>query len=63
MLKIGTETRLTPEEATKRAVEFFGPAGYGLKLVEATPTSACLREPAVELKLLPVPKEKGPLLT
>jgi len=41
VLKIGTKTRLNAEEAIRRAVEFFGPAGYGLKLVEATPTSAC----------------------
>ena len=41
MLKIGTKTRLTPEEATRRAKDFFGPGGYGLKLIEETPTSAC----------------------
>jgi len=34
MLKIATKTKLRPEEAIKRAVEFFGPAGYGLKVIE-----------------------------
>lgn len=42
MLKIGTKTKLSPEEAIKRAVEFFGPDGrYGLKVTEQTPESAC----------------------
>ena len=34
MLKIATKTKLSPEEAVKRAVEFFGPGGYGLKVME-----------------------------
>jgi len=42
MLKIGTGTKLSPEDAIKRAVEFFGPGGgYGLKVTEQTPGSAC----------------------
>ena len=32
MLKIATKTKLSPEEAIKRAVEFFGPGGYGLEI-------------------------------
>ena len=32
MLKIATKTKLSPEEAVKRAVEFFGPDGYGLEI-------------------------------
>ncbi len=32
MLKIVTKTKLSPEEAIKRAVEFFGPDGYGLEI-------------------------------
>ena len=30
MLSIETTTKLSPEEAIKRAREFFGPQGYGL---------------------------------
>ena len=30
MLKIGKESKLKPEEVIKRAVDFFGPKGYGL---------------------------------
>ncbi len=32
MLKIATTTKLSPEEAVKRAVDFFGPGGYGLEV-------------------------------
>jgi hypothetical protein len=32
MLKIAKESKLTPEEAVKRAVAFFGPRGYGLEV-------------------------------
>ena len=34
MLKISTKTKLSPEEAIKKAVEFLGPAGYGLEVRE-----------------------------
>jgi hypothetical protein len=34
MLKIGKESKLTPGEAVKKAIEFFGPKGYGLELTE-----------------------------
>jgi hypothetical protein len=32
MLSIEAKSKLTPEEAIKRAVKFFGPGGYGLKV-------------------------------
>lgn len=34
MLKMATKTKLSPEEAIKKAVEFFGPGGYGLEVKE-----------------------------
>jgi len=34
MLKIGKESRLKPEEIIKKAVEYYGPKGYGLKVTE-----------------------------
>jgi hypothetical protein len=40
MLRIATRTRLSPEEAVKHAVEFFGPGGYGLEIKEQTPVCA-----------------------
>ena len=41
MLRIATKTELTPEDATKKAVEFFGPGGYGMSVTDETPTSVC----------------------
>jgi hypothetical protein len=40
MLKIAKESKLVPAEAIKRAVAFFGPKGYGLKVVDECDTSA-----------------------
>ncbi len=40
MLTIVTKTKLSPEEAIKRAVEFFGPGGYGLAIKNQTPDCA-----------------------
>lgn len=40
MLKIVTKTKLSPEEAIKRAVEFFGPRGHGLEVREQSDTRA-----------------------
>ncbi|MBI2328164.1 MAG: hypothetical protein HYU85_00690 [Chloroflexi bacterium] len=36
MLKIATKTKLSPEEAIKRAVDFFGPKGHGLAVKNQT---------------------------
>jgi hypothetical protein len=40
MLSIEAMSKLTPEEAIKRAVKFFGPGGYGLKIKEEASTYA-----------------------
>ena len=40
MLRIAAETRLSPEEAIKQAIEFFGPSGYGLEIQDQAP--ACV---------------------
>lgn len=37
MLNIEATSKLSPEEAIKRAVKFFGPPGYGLKVKEEAP--------------------------
>ena len=40
MLKIATKTKLSPEDAIKRAVEFFGPNGYRLEVKVQLPDYA-----------------------
>jgi hypothetical protein len=37
MLSIETISKHSPEEAIKRAVKFFGPQGYGLKVKSEVP--------------------------
>jgi hypothetical protein len=34
MMKISAKSKHTPEEVIKRAVKYFGPEGYGLKVVD-----------------------------
>jgi hypothetical protein len=41
MLRLVGKTRLSPEEAVKRAVAFFGPGGYGLAVKERTASYVC----------------------
>ena len=40
MLRIASKTKLTPEEVIKKAVKFFGPEGYKLKITTQTETAA-----------------------
>jgi hypothetical protein len=40
MLSISTKTKLTPAEAITKVINYFGPNGYKLKIVEQTDTSA-----------------------
>ena len=34
MLRISAKTKMSPQEAIKHAVAFFGPEGYGLEIQE-----------------------------
>ena len=40
MLKLSTKSKLKQEEVIKSAVQFFGPGGYGLDVIEETADSA-----------------------
>jgi hypothetical protein len=40
VLRIATKTKLTPEEVIKKAIKFFGPDGYKLKITNTTETTA-----------------------
>ena len=42
MLKIAARTKLSPEEAIRQAINFFGPNGYKLKVVDQSDTSVSL---------------------
>ena len=59
MLKIATKTKLSPEEAIKRAVEFFGPGGYGLKVKEQNPDCASFEGGGGGVEVTACAEEKG----
>ncbi|MFC1934003.1 hypothetical protein ACFLXX_02475 [Chloroflexota bacterium] len=59
MLRIATNTKLSPEEAIKRAVEFFGPAGHGLEVKEQTPTCAYFEGSGGGVDVIACVEEKG----
>ena len=40
MLRLEKKTSLSPEDAVKRAIAFFGPKGYGLTVHEESATCA-----------------------
>ena len=40
MLKLNVRTKSKPEEVVKKALEFFGPGGYGLKVTEQSDSCA-----------------------
>ncbi len=40
MLKLNVRTKRKPEAVVKRALEFFGPGGYGMKVAEQS--DACV---------------------
>jgi hypothetical protein len=40
VIKLSAESRLSPQEVTQRAIEFFGPEGYGLEITDQSDTCA-----------------------
>jgi hypothetical protein len=40
MLRIATKTKLTPGDVINNAIQFFGPEGFKLKIINQTETSA-----------------------
>ncbi len=40
MIRLAKHTKMKPEDAIKRAIDFFGPKGYGLKEFDNGPLCA-----------------------
>ena len=59
MLRIATKTKLSPEEAVKRAVEFFGPAGHGLEVKEQSTDCAYFEGSGGGVEITSCAEEKG----
>jgi len=58
MLNIATKTKLSPEEAIKKAVEFFS-SGYGLKVIRQEPTCASFEGGGGGVEVTACAEEKG----
>jgi len=62
MLRIAIKPKLTPGEAIRQAVEFFGPDGYQLEIKDKAPACAEFEGGGeAESRLLPASMRKGPL--
>ncbi len=59
MLKIATKTKLSPEEAIKRAVDVFGPGGQGLEVKNQTPDCAYFEGGGGGVNVTACTEEKG----
>ena len=59
MLRISAVTKLMPEEAIKRAVEFFGPGGYGLEVKDRSETCATFEGGGGSIQMITCAEGKG----
>ena len=59
MLRISTITKMSPQEAIKKAVSFFGVGGYGLEVKEETSSYAYFEGGGGGVEVTACAEEKG----
>ncbi len=59
MIKVSKESKLKPKEVIKRAVDFFGPKGYGLELKEEDKCNAYLEGGGGSVRVSAATTKKG----
>jgi hypothetical protein len=59
MLKLNVRTKSKPEELVKKALEFFGPGGYGLKVTEQNDTCASFEGGGGGVSVIACTDDKG----
>jgi hypothetical protein len=59
MLRMEVKSRLSPREAIERAVKFFGPAGYGMKVRESSEDGAAFEGGGGGVVVNASPNQKG----
>ena len=59
MLNITAHTKVSPEEAIGRAVQFFGPDGIGLEIKDQAPTCARFEGGGGGVEVSACAQEKG----
>ena len=59
MLRLAKHTRMKPEDAIKKAIEFFGPKGHGLKVYDNGPTCARFEGAGGTVEVTSCAEDKG----
>ncbi len=59
MIKVSKESKLKPQEVIKKAVDFFGPKGYGLELKEEDKCNAYLQGGGGSVRVAAATAKKG----
>lgn len=59
MLKLNARTQHQPTEVVKKALEFFGPGGYGLKVTEQSDICASFEGGGGEVRVTACADDKG----
>jgi len=59
MLSLTKNTKIKPEDVKKRAVDFFGPKGLGLKITSEESCSVCLEGGGGDVRVAASKAEKG----
>jgi hypothetical protein len=59
MMKISTKSKHSPEEVIKRAVKYFGPEGYGLKVNDEGECCAEFEGGGGEVRVSATAEKKG----
>jgi hypothetical protein len=59
MLSLNARTKIKPEEVIKKAVQFFGPGGYGLKIIQQDAGSVSFEGGGGGVRVTACTDEKG----
>ena len=59
MLRMTAETKLNPDEVVRRAVNFFGPGGYGLEVKDESAGYVCFEGGGGGVEVIVSDKTKG----
>jgi hypothetical protein len=59
MMKVSTKSKHPPEEVIKRAVKYFGPGGYGLKVKDEGECCATFEGGGGEVRITVTAEKKG----
>jgi hypothetical protein len=59
MLKLNVKTKLKPDVVVKKALDFFGPSGHGLKITDQSDTCAYFEGGGGGVEVTTCTDEKG----